>query len=299
VEVKIMEIMPAPAARKIAALFIVVLVSFALFALDWPSREGIPVSSFGENDRGTASPGISFRSTGPVYPSDLGELVFYQDASNSASRFPSPLGSWIALDHGDNIIGLYSRFEERKDAPFTAILEKETVLAGSGRSGWAEETGFSFAFFDRKERRWVNPSIIISPMEDTQPPVIRRIELRGVTGLAVNPAQARVIPQGTYTVYVDAYDTITASAEALAPNRIICTLNGTAADELKFEFMTAKNGRRMIWRSGLVPAERVYRSWPGYEAGSVRLSRGQAVLDVEVRDIAENSRSLSFRLAVE
>jgi hypothetical protein len=275
------------------------LTSFFAFALDWPSRDGILVSNFGLNERGTAVQENTFRASGPFYPSDIGELVFYQDSSNSASRFPSPLGSWKALDHGDNIIGIYSRFEDRKGDSITTIVEKETIIGNSGRSGWADEEGFSFAFFDRKERRWINPSIVIPLLEDDRPPVIRQVELRGVSGVSINPAQTRNIAQGAYSVYVDAYDTISASGETIAPNRIICSVNGSDAEELKFEFSVAKNGRRMVYRNGLVPAEQVYASWPGYEAGNVRFSRGQATLVVEVRDIAENSRSVTYRLTVE
>jgi hypothetical protein len=125
------------------------------------------------------------------------------------------------------------------------------------------------------------------------------VELRGVSGLSVNLDQARSIPQGTYSVYVDAYDTVSAPGEALAPYRITCILNGALADELKFEFITAANGTRVVSRSELVPAARVYRYPPGYEAGSIRLPRGQAALTVEVRDIAENSRSVTYRFNVE
>jgi hypothetical protein len=285
--------------RKAAAFALISAVSAFVFALDWPSREGVLISNFGENDRGMLALGNAFRSSSPVYPSDAGELVFYRDASGGASRFPSPLGSWIALDHGDNIIGLYSCFEDRNGAVPTVLFEKESVLAESGQSGWTEETGFSFAFFDRKERRWVNPSIVIPPLPDTRPPVIRQVELRGISGLSANPAQIRNIPQGTYTVYVDAFDMISESEEPLAPNRITCMLNGAATDELKFEFVKAKKGTRMISRGGMVPVGRVCRSWPGYEAGVIRLSRGQAALTVEVRDVAENSRSLTYRFMVD
>jgi hypothetical protein len=285
--------------RKFWALLCIVSVSVLAFAMDWPAAGGIIVSNFGSNDNGVPVQGNSFRSTGPVYPAEMGELVFYQDFSNSASRFPSPLGSWIALDHGDNIVGLYSRIKDKNGERITTILEKGTVLAESGRSGWTREDGFFFAFFDRRERRWINPSLIITPLEDDRPPVIRQVELRGVSGTTINPAQNRNVPQGTYVVYVDAYDMISSSGESLAPNRIICTVNGSETEELKFEFMAAKDGKRMVYRNGLVNAEQVYHSPPGYEAGTVRLSRGQATLSVEVRDIAENSRNVSYRLTVE
>lgn len=285
--------------KKLWALAIIVPVSALVFALDWPSAEGTLTANFGINDNGTPVPGNSFRSSGPVYPSGVGELVFYHDPSNSASRFSSPLGSWVALDHGDNIIGLYSRMRENHEEQIITMLEKETVLAESGRSGWTNIDGFFFAFFDRKERRWINPSLIIASLADDRDPVLRQIELRGVSGTVINPAINRNVPQGTYDLYVDAYDLISSSREMLAPNRIICTVNGSETEELKFEFMTAKNGKRLVYRNKLVDAETVYRSPPGYELGRVRLSRGQATLTVEVRDIAEHSRKVTYRLFID
>lgn len=285
--------------RKAPVFVCFLLVSLFAGALDWPVREGDLTQNFGVNDNGMPFQGNSFRSPGPIYPSDLGELVFFNDSSVSASRFPSPLGSWAALDHGDNILGIYGRFEDKQGEPISAILERETVLANSGVSGWAGEEGFFFAFLDRKERRWINPSIIISPFEDDRPPVIRQVELRGVSGPPVNPALARTVSQGTYTVYVDAYDTVSGSGQALAPNRIICTVNGAETEELKFEFMAAKNGVRSVYRNGPTPVKQVYHSPPGYEAGRIRLSRGQVTLTVEVSDIAGNSLSRTYRLNVE
>ncbi|MDR0403141.1 MAG: hypothetical protein LBH35_06080 [Treponema sp.] len=296
---KIVKVSPAIAAIVLGLVTSGTGNSFFAFAMDWPLENGILVSNFGLNERGTVLQENTFRASGPVYPSSAGELVFYQDSSNSASRFPSPLGSWTALDHGDNIVGIYSRFEDEKRDSITTIVERETMIGRTGKSGWTDEEGFSFAFFDRKERRWINPSIIIPPLDDDRPPVIRQVELRGVSGVSVNPAQTRTIAQGAYSVYVDAYDTISASGETLAPNRIICTVNGSGVEELKFEFTAVKNGKRMVYRNGLTPAGQVYHSWPGYEAGNVRFSRGQVTLVIEVWDIAENSRSVTYRLNIE
>jgi hypothetical protein len=286
----------------IATLFLLItLISAALaYAFDWPSDHAAIISNFGANDNGLPMQGDVFRAEGPVTPSELGELLFYSDSSVTASRFPSPFGAWVALDHGDDLIGIYSRFEDRAVSRYQPIMEKETMLAAAGLSGWAEESGFSFAFFDRKDRRWVNPALIITPFPDDRPPTIRTVELRGASQ-AVNLAQARTIPQGAYSLYVDAVDTVAVEGKAaeLAPNRIVCTVNGAEAQELKFEFISARDGSRMVWRNGLVPAEKAYHSPPGYEIGEIKLPRGKTNLVIEVRDIAENSRSATYNFNVE
>jgi len=279
-------------------IILFLLLSFFVFAIDWPVKEGTLISNFGSNDGGSPVLGDSFLSTGSIYPADVGELIFVHDPDNVASRFPSPMGSWMALDHGDNLVGLYSRYASTRDALVPTIMEKNTVLASSGRSGWTEQDGLYFAFYDRRERRWINPSIIISSLEDTYPPVIRQVELRNAAGTLFNPAQVRNIPQGLYTIYVDAVDTISPGGKILAPNRIISSINGVEAGVLSFETLISKNGSRMVYCNGIVPASQVY-SAQGFGLGEVRFTRGQATLVIEARDMANNSRSVNYRLTIE
>jgi hypothetical protein len=284
--------------KKICALGLFSLVSLLCFALDWPVREGALVSNFGSNDGGVPVLGNSFTAAGSVYPSDVGHVVFVHDPGNTASRLPSPLGSWTAIDHGDNLVGIYGRYESRGNAAVPNLVEKNTVIASAGSSGWTEQNGLYFAFFDRKERRWINPSLIISAPEDPNPPVIRQVELRNAAGTSFNPAQVQRISQGLYTIYVDAADTGSGQGEVLAPNRIICSVNGAEAGILSFEALVSKDGQRMVYRSGIIPAAGVY-SEQGFTLGEIRFARGQALLEVEVLDMTGNSRSSSFRLTVE
>jgi hypothetical protein len=284
--------------KKICALGIFSLVSLLCFALDWPVREGALVSNFGSNDGGIPLLGDAFIAAGSIYPSDVGQVIFVHDPGNTAARLPSPLGSWTAVDHGDNLVGIYSRYENRRNAAVPNLVEKNTVIASAGSSGWTEQNGLYFALFDRKERRWINPSVIISTLEDPHPPVIRHVELRNAAGTSFNPAQVQRISQGLYTIYVDAADAGSGQGEVLAPNRIICSVNGVEMGVLSFETLISKNGRRMVYRSGIIPASEVYGE-EGFALGEIRFARGQASLVVEVLDMAGNSRSSSFRLTVE
>jgi hypothetical protein len=284
--------------KKSCVIILFLLLSFFVFSIDWPVREGILISNFGSNDGGSPVLGDSFESFESIYPADVGELIFVHNPEDVASRFPSPMGSWLALDHGDNLVGLYGRYENSRDALIPTVVEKNTVLASSGRSGWTEQEGLYFAFYDRRERRWINPSIIISNPEDTQPPVIRQVELRNAAGTIFNPAQVRNIPQGLYTIYVDAIDITSAAGDILAPNRIICSINGLEAGVLSFETLISKNGKRMVYRNEPVPASQVYDPG-GFGLGEVRFTRGQATLVIEALDMANNSRSVNYKLNIE
>jgi hypothetical protein len=209
------------------------------------------------------------------------------------------LGSWFALDHSDGIIGIYSRLE----GPLPALpsrTSRGTALGESGISGWSGTKGFYFSLFDRKERRWINPSIIITPQEDTRPPVISSVRLKNAEGRLLDPAQTRSISQGRYVISVGAVDTLLGPGEPLlAPYRIVCMVNGSEAGVLNFEYYSARDGALMVYRNGLIPVKDIYAPYPAYEVGEVWFTRGQATLEIIAQDISENTRNAVFRLLVE
>ena len=288
--------------KKNAALALLLSASFFVFGIGWPVREGSISANFGMNGGGMPLLGNFIASAGSIFPADVGELIFVYDPENPATQFPSPLGSWMALDHGDNMVGIYSHYDQRRDTPVPAIMDTGTVLASTGKSGWTEQDGLFFAFFDRKERRWVNPAVLItgtiSGEEDTVPPVIRQVEFRNMAGVSFNPAATQRLPQGLYTIYVDAWDTLGQGGEALAPNRITCSINGAETGVLSFETLISKDGKRMVYRNGTVPAAEVFDE-RGFGLGEIQLTRGQATLVVEARDMADNARSVTYRLTIE
>jgi hypothetical protein len=268
--------------------------------MDWPSAEARMVRNFGWNDGGRPSPGSSFEGETPVLAADRGELVFFHHEDDTASRLPSPLGAWMALDHEDGLISIYSRYEDPGNGRIPENVERGYPVARPGISGWSREKGFHFSLFDRRERRWVNPSMIIPALSDTRPPQIQSVQLTNSGGRPFDPSLQRVLGQGSYTVSVAAVDTMLDSGDPpLAPHRIVCSVNGTEIGSLNFETLSVRDGVLMVNRNGLVPARRIYAPYPRFEVGELWLTRGQATLEVIAQDIAGNSRSAVFRLVVE
>ncbi|MDR0554167.1 MAG: M23 family metallopeptidase [Treponema sp.] len=286
---------------KAAALMGMILrLGGGLSAIDWPVTDAAIYANFGENDQGRPFLGAAFESEGPIYACETGDVLFTHDPARRSSRLPSPLGAWVALDHGDGIISIYSRFDDAQNVSISGVVEKGQYLASAGQTGWSERQGFSFSFFDRKERRWVNPSMLITPQEDTAAPVIASVELKDSGGKAINPLQVRSISQGRYVVSVTAWDTLrTEQEQLLAPYRIRSSINGLEAGELKFDTFSARDGILMVYCNGLVPVQRIYGAYPAYETGEVWLTRGQATLEILVQDISGNSKSATYKLQIE
>jgi len=286
--------------KKYLFLLAALIVCNSLPALEWPLPNAVMVRNFGFNERGRPSLGTIFEGEGDIRAAGDGELIFSCTGKEIASRLPSPLGAWAAVDHDDGLISIYGRTRnEAGNLPLSRI-SRGVPIAAAGSSGWSRRNGFYFVLYDRKERRWVNASMVITPFPDTVPPQIVGIQLRRADGRLLEGGQLRNLSQGRYTIMVNTVDTLLEPRGLpLAPHRIVCSVNGEEAGALSFETICARNGMLMVSRNGLIPAERVYASYPAFEAGEVHLSRGQAILEVIVQDIAGNSRSSSTRIIVE
>jgi hypothetical protein len=285
--------------RSIIIIVGVIASALALTAMDWPSEDGVMVNNFGAHNNGLPLLGAVFATDGPVRAAEEGDILFSHFSENCASRLPSPLGSWIAMDHGDGLISIYSHLEDTQEITILDRITKGRVIAAAGQTGWTDRKGFAFSFFDRKERRWINPSMIITPLADTREPVITSVELRNSDRQIINLSQGR-ISQGRYTILVNAQDTMLEErGNPLAPYRILCSVNGVEIGALNFETYSARDGVLMVYRNGLVPVEQVYASRDAFEVGEVWFTRGQATLEVIAQDITGNTRSVTFRLQVE
>jgi len=280
-------------------LILVLLLCNPLTALEWPLPDAVMVRNFGFNDRGRPSLGTVFEGEGDILAAGDGELIFSCTGKEIASRLPSPLGTWAAIDHDDGLISIYGRGREKtRNLPLSRV-DRGVPIAAAGSSGWSRRNGFYFVLYDRKERRWVNASMVITPFPDTVPPQITGIQLRRADGRLLEGSQLRNLSQGRYTIMVNTFDTLLEPKLPLAPHRIVCSINGEEAGALSFETICARNGMLMVSRNALIPAERVYAPYPAFEAGEVHLSRGQAILEIIVQDIAGNSRNASTRMIVE
>jgi hypothetical protein len=292
---------------RITAVF-TLLVFFAGFlsgglgALGWPVENAVLFRNFGYNDAGRPVLGMLFSGGTEVLAAESGEVIFISDGTNKASRLPSPFGVWKAIDHGDGLISIYSRYspeelvtEDGEPVIIPTYVEKQQPVAKPGISGWSSQNGFYFMVYDRRERRWVNPSMIITPVQPNRVPQIFSVELRNSQGAVVRSTN---LPQGRYTVYINASSPVTGRSNVLAPQYIVCSMNGAEVASLNFEAFTARDGVMMAYRNGLVPASRIYSAAPAYEAAEVFFSRGQATLELIVTNNAGNSARYVTRMYI-
>ncbi|GMO43667.1 MAG: hypothetical protein Ta2B_24290 [Termitinemataceae bacterium] len=269
-----------------------------VFAIDRPSPDARLLENFGGNKNGTPLLGDIFAAEGPVFAAEEGELVFKANAEERAGRIPSTMGAWVAVDHGNNMLSVYGHLQD-ESSDLDTKLEKTDLVGMAGKTGWAKSEGFNLTIFDRKEKRWVNPSLVVSSVEDTRTPSIQYVRLRNSAGREIDISQTRTISQGRWSIIVYAEDTQFSFTDSLMPSKITCSVNGLEAGALALETFYARDGNLMMYRNGLIPVSQIYQFFPAVEAGETWFNRGQATLEVIVEDIAKNKRVALYKLFVE
>jgi len=291
--------MSGTAHRFVFGLMLAASLSCPLASMEWPDARAKIRNNFGWNDDGTPTLGLTFAAEGSVRAADSGEILFSRRQYDPVSALPSPLGSWTALDHGEGLISVYGRFQDTEYHPDAFIVEKGALLGSSGASGTARERGFYFSLFDRRERRWINPVMIINQEPDAKPPLIRSVTLLAGDGTRINPAQTRSLRQGSYRILVDSVDAVDQTDSLIAPYRILCYLNGLEEGALYLETLTAQDGVLKVLRAQSTPAAQVYRTDRTLDIGEGRFRRGRTVMEVLSRDAAGNERSVTYTFNVE
>ncbi|MDR0383216.1 MAG: hypothetical protein LBH50_04445 [Spirochaetaceae bacterium] len=291
-------------------LFPLFVASGGVFAIEWPSKDATLISNFGESYMGNPMLGDIFSAKDALGAIEKGEIIFTRGVSAPASRFTSPLGVTAVIDHGDGLLSIYSRAGKLLNGERNQVNAGETI-AEAGTSGWSGESGFRLSIFDRHDRRWVNPSFVIPGLPDTRPPSIRSVRLKGGDGRMFDLASARSVRQGSYAIIVHAVDPGADSGTALAPARIICSVNGVETGAIAFDAFSARDGVLMMFSNGLVPVFQIYSNAPAVEVCEVFLSRGRVTLEIIVQDAAavtasgvsqsnvSNSRRAVYSLSVE
>jgi hypothetical protein len=285
-------------------------LSFLLFAfnhpaapVDWPSASSELRSSFGQNERGRPSVGMTFAGDDAVRAMDAGEIVFVANQGpfrGSPREMPHPLGEWIAVDHGGGIVATYGRLAPNDSAFLKTVVEKGSVLGHAGSSGWAEGPGFFFSVYDRTERRWANPTMIAPPRIDTRAPTVKSVALQQRDGQILPLSPARAIRQGVYRVLVEASDAeLSDKSRPLTPQRLICLVNGSEQGSLHLETIKAEDGGLIVARTTPSQAALVYQSSGAFDLGEIRLSRGRTTLEILAKDASGNERVSTITFMVD
>jgi hypothetical protein len=274
----------------------------ALCALEWPLTGARPGSLFGSSVSGNFATSMAFVAEGDLVTAvDDGELAFVLDeGSDAASRIPSTIGSYVILEHPRGIAAVYGELAAGSASSYLSKVRKGSILGKAGASGMAKGQGLAFSLLDRGAGRWINPLLLLPPLPDKSPPVIRSAVLLR-DGKTWTLGETRSLPQGMYSFAVDVQDPLDASwtPGPSAPYFLRLVVDGVKVAELSFDVAAAPKGRLLVGSGNQLSHDDCYLP-DGKTLLATRLfPRGRTVLQVLARDYAGNERQVSWTLNVE
>ncbi len=283
--------------HKAGAIALAAIASLAVsvIAFEWPADSGRFRYGFGAQREGFLR-GIEFGSAdGLVHAADDGEMTFSAVGSRLPGGYPLPGGSLIVIAHPADMTTIYTGLRPDSVSSYLKNVRKGDIL---GRSDLARSSrGLTFYAFDARERRFINPLILMPTPLDDKPPVIRSVSL-SMEGVEARLDQAKAVRQGAYYFLIDAYDA-SPSGEPSSPFDLGVLIDGSERDRVVYDAAWASGGRAHLF-GGVGRIEDSYLTDDGrVRLGPYSLSRGRVVISVAVSDYASNKREQTYSISVQ
>jgi hypothetical protein len=291
----------ASLARRSCLAAALALTWGAATAMDWPLAPPRLAATFGTLAKGRVIAGVALAAEeGLVRSSEEGEVSFSVEEGALPNGLPMPLGSFAVIEHQRGMAAVYSHI-----APGTLARNVRKAKAGDaigkpGASGWIEGSGLLFQVFDRRAGSWVNPLLVLPPLADDKPPIIRSLALARSDKTYIL-GEVSSLPQGTYSVSVDVVDPADSAwiVGPLAPYSIRLSIDGVEAVKYVFDVARGSGGKLSLFALSPMSASSLRTKEGRYSLVERLFSRGRVAIEVRVEDAAGNKRSASWTILVE
>ena len=277
----------------ILALFI--FSAIIAYAFDWPSSAGSYQYGFGSIRNGFLRGTELTSSNGIVQSSDEGELIFSSESELLPGGYPLHGGSILAIAHSDDMMTIYSGLEPGSLSTYLKLVKKGDAL-GRG-SGPEKPGGATIYVFDKKERQYINPIIVMPRFADEKAPVIRSVSLSR-DGMEFFLASQKMAQQGTYDLLLDTYD-LSPSGSPSAPYDIRILVDGSERVHLVYDAVWSTAGTSKLFGSMSLVENSFVMPDGRLRFGPYTLPRGRFVLTVIVADYAGNTREQTYALSIQ
>jgi hypothetical protein len=281
--------------RHQVVAFLMVSVIITAFAFEWPLSSSSYTYGFGSNRNGFLK-GTEFGSVNNMVRAAAdGELTFVATESTLPGGYPLQGGSMLSLAHDTEIVTVYTGMMPDSISRYLKKVRAGDVLGRTPESGG--RTGTRLYIYDGKERRFVNPLMVLPGVRDDSFPVIRSINLSN-EGVETRIDQGRNIRQGLYDVILEVYDN-SPVGEQTAPFEIALTMDGSVRSRVVYDASWAKDGKAFVFGSARFEEEAYLLPGNRVRFGPYVFPRGRVVLSVFVMDFAGNKREQTYSISVQ
>ena len=290
--------------KYIFSIFVVLfVVSFAM-AFDWPVEVSTEESqikiNFAENRGESFSRGFVFSSSKDVKASEDGVILVHLNPQNNYyENFCSTLGNALIMVHKDDMLSVYSGFEEIDTTCLSGEVKKGTVLGQlnkilpeseiSDTKQTLPKKNFEFQIIDTKNTGVINPFLLLARLEKTSPIFPGKIFVTNKKGTEFGLDDRKSIASGVYSIYRE-------YSVGKMPLKTSVFVNGEDVSTINFDTIFYKNSRICVSGKDFFSIEKIYPSDKRQFLGEIEISRGKNLITVVVTDSLGIERKISHTI---
>ena len=222
-------------------VFIYLLLSFTVNALEWPVEKIILTATFGESRQDHFHTGIDLGGgEQTIFPISPGEVVFAYEKRSDYSSLPVGLGNFIVLQHQEGIRSIYCHLKDDTLKRSLTKFNLQDPLGTIGDSGHSQGKHLHLSIIDSEMKTIINPFLVLPPLADRQAPVIRRLFMKR-EGNLVELREGDELKTGEVHILAEIYDLRedVSFIWNLAPYKILLYVNCQEVHQVSFNFLQA------------------------------------------------------------
>ncbi len=279
----------------VIACAVIMATAFSVFAFEWPADGGRFRYGFGSS-RGGFLRGVEFGSAeGLIRAADDGELIFASDGQRLLGGYPLSGGTLLVVSHASDMLTIYSGMESDSVSTYLKDVRKGDALGRVRDAG--SKRGASFYAFDARERRFINPLVVMPSLSDDKAPLIRSVSL-SVDGIDDVLEQGKVVRQGSYYVTIDASDVSPAGTQS-APFELRILIDGSERGRVIYDAAWANAGQALLFGGSGIEEDSFMTQDGRAKFGPYLLSRGRVALSIVALDYSGNKREQSYSISIQ
>ncbi len=289
-----------------SVLYLVFISTVSLFGFEWPVERRIVTATFGENRWDHFHNGIDIGGgEQPIRPIGPGELVFAFREDDRIGTIPSGLGNFLVLQHARSVRSLYAHLKTGTLPTEDTVISGEQIIGVIGDTGKSLGKHLHLTVIDAEVGQWVNPLLLLPPLDDSGPPTIRNTFLHPLDSTTsvrkeIPLASRTSITPGRFAVSAELYD-ISEYVDYFcptAPFEVSIYLNGEEKYRVKYRALSFEDGNIVLDRGSDREFEEYYVNDWTIRLGEIKIGPGTYRLEIYAADIAGNESSRMYLLDV-
>jgi hypothetical protein len=264
----------------------------ALAAFDW-TQDGVNINSFLTEFarlRGRMlSPSLVFAHGAEIRASEQGTVtVIIREPDSEANRFYSTLGNAVIVNHSDDLITVYGNLAE---VSVFGNVDSQSIIGVSGSSGWQPgESGLEFQAADIKNRKVINPRILLPHFEAELPLAVSTVTAVNRQNETFTLSAAARLASGQYSLYL--------SGLRGFPFRTSVSVNGALIETIVYDTLHEQNGKLAVYGNRYYTTAEIYPDERTLFLADVVLARGRNTVRVLLSDINNKETQATYSFEV-